>query len=75
MHRSYYNVRARKHDAAARSAKSASDKEGHREIARGYRRLAHKSSGGHTFSAMGHHVKVKSHGRGRHRDSKGRFKR
>lgn len=56
-HRSYYTARAFKHEKAARHAKSATDREGHSEVARGYRKLSH---GGHGYAAFGH-VKGKSH--------------
>lgn len=40
MHRHYYAKRAHKHERAAREASSAHDREGHRVIAGGYRKLA-----------------------------------
>lgn len=53
-HRGYYRVKARRHEAAARAAKSESDREGHREVARGYYRLGHAKAGGR---ASGRHVR------------------
>lgn len=38
--RHFYSLRAKHHEAAANKAKSAHDREGHREVAAGYHKLA-----------------------------------
>lgn len=38
--RHFYAIRARHHEAAARSARTSTDREGHHEIASGYHKLA-----------------------------------
>ena len=77
-HRGYYRIRAEKHMKASREAKSASDREAHREVASGYYKLS-RGSYSQGFSAYGHHVKPhhkskhRHHAKGRRRDSRGRF--
>lgn len=80
-YRHYYAVRAQRHHKAARAAHSASDREGHEEVARGFHMLARGGRKEATFHFRGgepyvpHHRggKKKGRGRGRRRDKHGRF--
>lgn len=71
----YYQHRAVKHERAAR-ATSGQRAEGHREVAKGYFKLARATSGSASRAAAHRkpHKKGKSHHRGRRRDAHGRFK-
>jgi hypothetical protein len=53
IHRGFYRTKAARHERAARASSSSSDAEGHREVARGYHRLARGSGGSTVRSGLG----------------------